>query len=230
MQMIQAQQLLKLEMHCPGCGLPARLSIKSINRRVACPGCDVEFVATPGEDLKMDVRFLEWVCATTEKKFRLLYKRASPDEKYQLIKNSEARVQPATSETTRAPRGENFNVAEFERTDWSCPGCGSCGTLQSENCCHALFCDGLAVETAKGRYAACPRCGKSEYYTELMKEVPGTDNKNLPSPSMQLTPNTAARTGRELPAATKIAALPPALPPQLPPPQRKQLSSGGRKC
>jgi len=40
-----------IQMQCPGCGVVAALSIKSINRRVACPSCGVEFMATPGEDL-----------------------------------------------------------------------------------------------------------------------------------------------------------------------------------
>jgi len=194
--------LPKIEMQCPGCGKVFRLSIKSINRRVACIGCGVEFVAIPGEDLKLDVRFVEVVCTLTRKTFQQIFQRTDPQERYSLVKSVELTGQASPNQIR--PKPDKFQWEEFSSAPRECPGCK--GHIRHlNNCCDIWFCDALTTETTRGPYAHCPRCAVPGYYTEPVKFTPGTDNKNLPAAnwSTPLPPRQAlqvASPGQQLPA------------------------------
>ena len=218
-------QILKVEMECPHCRVTAKLPIKSINRRVRCPRCLQEFVAIPGdappESQTLDVRKIEMTCTVTQRTYTLTFERTNPGELYRrnklVISNELIRSNPGSGEA--APRSENDTLdwGEIDQSDFTCSGCGSRKFNCSTNCCNILFCGGSAVET---RYASCPLCGRSEYYSQTLEKIyaSGTQTTSLHGGSQAQVP----------PAPRGNKPLPPETLDQIPPPPRKQLPGGKR--
>jgi hypothetical protein len=180
----QPQRVISAEMPCPACGTMAKLSIQSFNRRVACSVCDVEFVATVGEPINLDVRFVPVFCVSENEAFTKIYERSGPGQLYRHVKTTKKAPRSNPGAATNPQKlSTNFDFAEFE-PQWICPGCGHEGILLDDRD-GMLFCRAGAVQNKNGCYAICPLCRSGDYYNEPITTIDGRDNKSLPSPGAE---------------------------------------------
>jgi hypothetical protein len=226
---------LQVTMPCPNCNVTVRLQITMINRRVRCPRCRCEFLATPddkaqvfpvsGEVETVETRSLEMLCAATKKKFTLTFERKNPAEKYRLARRHNERADKAGKDAATRDARETFNANDFDWTGFKCEWCGCDLFGCSENCCKTLFCGALAVEVDAGLYASCPSCGKTEHYIWDLPKVYGSSSETISPDSNRTAPYT--RSCPQFPPSKQTdKELPPAKPREIPPSQTNRLSNG----
>jgi hypothetical protein len=186
-------ELPKFPVECPGCGITKVLSIKSINRRVRCPSCAAEFIAIPGEPLRvlndepeiLDRRHLEMLCVSTGKTFTLTFQRRNSEERYQLVTRDTVadltNTKSIKGDTSTNARNETFDNRELDWTGFQCKECGSSIRLLNR-CCNVLFCGALAVEVDNRRYANCPACKQGGYYDDPIIEIYGQASQTISPP------------------------------------------------
>jgi hypothetical protein len=182
----------RVQLECPWCYQPAWLSIKQVNKRVACAHCQAEFTASPDKNEMAvkpppDRRYVQMICNNTKQRFQLVFERTNPMALYTLVKRGfdlPSVSEPASPSTP--PPLELFDQREMNFTGFICEGCGE--DSYSQSCCKAMFCAARREYKEDGKWDYCPICGRYALYDQPMVRLRGSTNRLPPPPEKPVIP------------------------------------------